>query len=1005
MNTISLNTLLLVFAIVFLTNGTIAQNNQIRNYTLADGLPQSQVYDIVQDEIGYLWVGSQGGGLSSFDGIQFKVWNEKDGLLSNYIQTLQFIDNRLFIGTREGLSIKDKNAFENFKAPQINSILETYNGIILGTNKGLFVYTKSNGLNRVDVSGIGEQTVINDIIFDGTWYWIATNKGLWRCETILKNPSEILKVDEGNFKSLLWHHKKVYAASFYKGIYVFEETLTPEIFPVTRRINKLTLIDANELWIATDISGIVVVHPDQMQILRTISTSNGLSVNHIRTCFKDKQDNIWIASSGGGLYRYFQNDFRHYNTSNGLKGNRVYAVIHFNHAIWASNSEKGLVKIDSLGVHSIANDSITHEVKIKTLTHDNLGNIIAGSDGKGMFFIKETIKDSIVTDSVINFQDIKTIQVKKTNIKQFTVIDGLPSDWIKKTIFHNNALWVATYSNGIAKVEYGKAGYKVTKVFQQREGLTDALINDMSIGPNGKLWFATKSGTIGYIINDKVKNLEEQLPVNVGIGTIIFNNDKLFVGTPGKGIWWSSLNELAFKKLTGDKTLYSDNVYQLLFDAEGHLWVGSERGVDEVTLNDSLEMVDVKHYGRNEGFLGIETCLNAVTKDASNRMWFGAIYGLTSYQSSTVKEKQLKPVVHFENIEVAYKAIDSIAVNSWAKNHTLQLKEDQNHLAFSFRTVDLKHPEAIYYRYQLNNDTWSPWTTENKVTFANLDFGDYTFTVQSRNSVWDKSDPIAFQFHIITPLHKQQWFKQSIYIALGILGLFIIWLFFRRVKQRNKEERARLELENHLLSLEHKALQLQMNPHFIFNVLNGIKAMGADNHERMNETINKFARLLRDTLNNSRTQHITLSQEIITLKSYIDIEQIMTKKSFTYTIQTNLTIDPEEILIPPMLIQPFVENAIKHGILANKKDGELTIVFSNDDEFLYCEIADNGIGIHQSQQQKTNTSHQSMALTVTRERIESLSGKNTLTIEDIGSTNKVKTGTKVSFSIPLLTEY
>ena len=994
MNTISLKTLLLVFAVVFLTNGITAQNNQIRNYTLADGLPQSQVYDIVQDEIGYLWVGSQGGGLSSFDGIQFKVWNEKNGLLSNYIQALQFIDNRLFIGTREGLSIKDKNAFENFKTPQINTFLETYNGIILGTNKGFYVYTKAKGVSLVKVPGISSGTSINDVIYDGNWYWVATNKGLWRCDSILQENSKILKVAEGNFKSLLQHNKKLYAASFYRGIYVYKDSLVPEVFPVAKRINKLSLISANELWIATDIGGIKVMHPDSMDEVRTINTSNGLSVNHIRTCFKDKQDNIWIASSGGGLYRYFQNNFRHYNTNNGLKGNRVYAVTHANQSVWASNSERGLVRIDSLGVHNVQGDSVTYDVKIKTLTKDNFGNVIAGSDGKGLFVINEVIKDSVVTDSVINFQNLKTIQVKKTSIEQITIVDGLPSDWIKKVVYHNGVLWVATYSNGIAKLTYGKAGYTVAKVFQYKDGLTDALINDMNIGPNGKLWFVTKSGTIGYFLNEKIKNLKQKLPVNVGIGTIIFDGNNVFLGTPGKGIWWSSIKEeLVFKKLTGKKTLYSENIYQLLFDKEGYLWVGSERGVDKVTLNDDFEMVDVEHYGRNEGFLGIETCLNAITEDFNNRLWFGGIYGLTSYQGVKVKEKLLKPIVHFENIEVAYKAIDSIAINKWALNHTLKLKEDQN------------HPEAIYYRYKLNDDVWSPWTSENKVTFANLDYVDYTFSVQSRNSVWDKSDPKTFQFHITTPLHKQAWFKQSIYIVLVVIGFLIIWLFFRRLKQRNKEEKERLELENHLLSLEHKALQLQMNPHFIFNVLNGIKAMGTDNHERMNETINKFARLLRDTLNNSRTQHITLDQEIKTLKSYVEIEQIMTKKSFTYAIHTNITIDPEEILIPPMLIQPFVENAIKHGILANKKDGELVITFSNDAEFLYCEITDNGIGIHLSKEQKRNTNHQSMALTVTRERIESLSGKNTLTIEDIGKINSTKTGTKVSFSIPLLTEF
>jgi ligand-binding sensor domain-containing protein/signal transduction histidine kinase len=1010
MNAISFTQLWVVLVLVLLTKGTTAQNNQIRNYTLADGLPQSQVYDIVQDEVGYLWVGSQGGGLSSFDGLQFNVWNERNGLLSNYIQTLQFIGDRLFIGTREGLSVKYKNTFINYEGPQINTMIQTDDGIVLGTNNGLYSYTQTAGISSLPITVFGSQATINDILFDGDWYWIASSKGLWKSKSISAKTAAITKVYEGNFTSLVQYKKRVFAAEFSKGIFLFEgKSATPTVFPIAERINNVSLLNTNELWIATDTSGIVVMHATLLYEIEKIGPAQGLSVKHIRTCFKDRQANIWIATSGGGLYRYFQNNFRHYDKDTGLKGNRVYAVHHDkNDAIWASNSENGLVKIDSLGVHEIENDTSLVGVKVKTLASGRTGRIWAGTDGKGIFIIDEQVRDSIVTNEIIDFQSLNTIQIKETSIEHFSVNDGLPSKWIKKIIIQDQFIWVASYASGIAKIKYGKTGLVVSQVFGSADGIQDLVINDLALDASGALWYATKSGHLGYIYKGQVTHLGAVLEMNVSIGSLIFDSETIYVGTSGKGVWVSNTSRpLTFRKLRGAKDLYSENIYQLLFDDDHHLWVGTERGVDKLVLDKKNEIVDAIHFGRNNGFLGIETCLNAVTKDATGSLWFGTIYGLTKYQPTEGKQILRKPQLNFEDVEVSYKSIDSINLKQWTNNASkiLQLQPTDNNLAFRYRTVDISHPNEIKYRHRLNDAQWSPWSSENKITFASLDYGDYTFEAQSRNMAWQKSDPIRFAFHVDRPLHKKVWFQRLSFIALGVFFVLLVMLFVLRLKKKAAKERQQLELENHLLSLEQKALRLQMNPHFIFNVLNGIKAMGEYDTQKRNTTINKFAKLLRATLNNSRVQHIDLAQEIETLKNYIEVEQIMAPKPFDYAIDIACDIDTEEVLIPPMLIQPFVENAIKHGIMSTNKPGKLKVTFAIVGEFLSCTIEDNGIGIHQAQQNKTNTDHQSMALRVTKERIVSISGKDTLVIEDLGDENETQSGTRVVFQIPLLTDY
>jgi ligand-binding sensor domain-containing protein len=1006
-------TIIVSFLITLLFSiATYAQNDQLRAYTLKDGLPQSQVNAITQDHLGYLWIGTQGGGVARFDGISFTIWNAKSGLGSNYIHALHFHKNTLHIGTRQGLSVRVKNTFKNYKTPRVYDIEVANGATFLATRKGIYSYNPIDGTQKLDCNTTLNNTQINDILFDGTSFWIATRRGLWKTNRLAAD-GNFERVFNSDFKSLTRYKDRIIAASFVEGIFSFgSRSIGFKEVSEVRNINSIQLVNADELWINTTNAGIKRINLTENLAEKSITKRNGLSVYNIRTVFKDRQDNVWIGSSGGGLFKYEKNNFRHYTKNNGLPANRIYALHYLDKTLWISAAESGLAKIDSTGIQQEEETKAYLNEKVKTLTNDKEGRIWAGTEGKGIFIYQKKLRDSLVYDSLSTEKSpYKTIQIPEVYTSTITSDNGLPSDWISNIKIYGSQVWIATYADGIARFQYDHKTQRIynLKTFGSEDGIKDIGIRDLARDETGRVWYATSKGHLGYIKNDKVTHIDAKdvTGSEVTIGTIRFHNYDLYLGTFGKGIWFSTLSkELKFEQLQGKKELYSDNIYQLIFDDNGTLWAGSERGVDQITLDKKNEIQNVIHYGRNDGFLGIETCHNATTKDTEGNLWFGTIYGLTKYAPAASQEQSSKPQLHFENIEVAYQSLDSIDLQAWTNSDKqLQLTEDENDMAFQFRSVDLNNPEAIVYRYKFDDNKWSPWNQESKITFGDLDYGDHTFLAQSRNKDWMESDPIGFQFHVIQPLYKKTWFKNLVWIILGLIIVYIVYSYVKRVKAKNRAIRERLQLENHLLSLEQKALRLQMNPHFIFNVLNGIKAMSRNDITKMDKTINTFAVLLRETLTNSRKDTITLAQEIKTLQNYIEVERLMASKDFSYAIDLNSDLDPEEVLIPPMLIQPFVENAIRHGIMPLQRAGDLKVVFKTDDRFLYATITDNGIGIQQSKQNKPKTDHQSMALQVTKERIESLAGRNTLIIEDVSEKDATLAGTKISFKIPLETEF
>ncbi len=986
-----------------------SQNKQLRAYTLEDGLPQSQVYAITLDGKGYLWVGTQGGGLARFDGNNFMVFNTNNGLASNYIQTIKASGDTLYLGTKKGLSIKVKEIFHNIDCPQVNDILKFGQTVYVLTDNGLYKLLKNRSVEKIELHSNINNSPINDLVFDGNYYWLATSNGLWKLSALHSEAKTIEQLDFNEYIGLALLGSKLFAATFNTGILVIEDQNFEDADLIREpfRINSISIQNSNQLWVATDNKGVIVIDIENYNELFTIKGSNGLSTSHVREVLSDQQGNIWIGTSGGGLYKYYQNNFKHYSTDTGLKGNRIYAVHHQGNELWISNAEAGLMRIDDMGIHNVDLPENFSQVKIKTITSDKNGNIWAGSDGKGILFKGKVQLDSMVLDTLNNRKT--KFPVEHAVTKVFNSETSFPFDWIRKIHIENDTLWAATYSSGIVKFSYNPKldNLNIYKTYSGFEGIEDLYIKDLVKDNYNRLWYATQNGHIGYLKDNEITHLGLVLDQNIAINSIVVQNETVFLGTAGNGVWWSEdSNFSVFKKLKGAKTLSSENVYQLIFDNQGYLWTGSEQGVDKIELSKDHEIIDVYFFGRNDGFLGIETCLNAVDKDSNGHLWFGAINGLTEYQPADINLNLKQPGLFLEDVKVAYKSVDTINLSLWSNsNKVLRLKPDQRQVSFSYKSIDVDHPNGIEYRFKLNDSDWSPWSTHNTQDFSELNYGAHQFNVQSRNYRWLESDPVQFLFHIERPLYKKIWF-QWLLIAVAIVILLVLILYYiKRLKYKNIKEQERLQLENHLLTLEQKALRLQMNPHFIFNVLNGIKAMAPNKPDKMNDTVNSFAILLRETLVNSRKDKISLDQEIKTLKHYIEVERLMAEDPFEYDIILKTDMDVEEILIPPMLIQPFVENAIRHGIIKGSRKGQLKVQFETLKDTLKVTILDNGIGIYNSQQQKPKTDHQSMALKVTRERLESISGKEALKITELKQDNGIVKGTMIEFKLPLETDY
>ena len=640
------------------------------------------------------------------------------------------------------------------------------------------------------------------------------------------------------------------------------------------------------------------------------------------------------------LTNYAQQNIKNITLDDGLPSNTIFDIQQNKIGYLLIATKKGLVQFDG--------DDFTQINKLNTNTIFVKDDIIYAGSENGLF-------------------------IKNKSKEQF-----IKGKRVLKIFFKNNDLFLGTQEGVYHLKNTILEPVKINSI------VDFSIINDIIFHQN-TFYIASNKGLWQIDDLQKPKNIF-RISTDHIVSLLAFQ-DIIVAATSQNGLLL--VNDTSIEK----EILTLENISSIK-KIKNELWVTSKTNGLEIFV---LPSFSFKQKINKYNALATNT-IYSVFNDRQKSTFIASNKGIYTLKNDVESQSFFKPTIYFENLQVNHQNVDSLFLDK-----KVNFSNSENNISITFKTVHLSNPKKVLYRYKLTNN-FSPWSRNNTIQFPNLNAGKYSFEVQSKIDN-NESDIISFSFKIDAPFYKQVWFIFAVVISFLLIGYFYLDFYIKNINKKHKERLDSLKLKNRLLSLEQKSLQLQMNPHFIFNVLNGIKALGNTNKiDELNATISKFSILLRGILNNSRTEEITLQEEITLLKNYIELEQRMSSKTFTYTITSNLNnIDPDEILIPTMLLQPFVENCVQHAFQKNDL-GTIQINFKVEHSFLLCTIIDNGIGIHQSKKRKSTTKHKSVALSVAKERLHILSYKSNFKIDEIIEDTKIK-GTKVSFRIPLKTDY
>ncbi|MFT4602797.1 MAG: hypothetical protein ACI857_002984, partial [Arenicella sp.] len=336
----------------------------------------------------------------------------------------------------------------------------------------------------------------------------------------------------------------------------------------------------------------------------------------------------------------------------------------------------------------------------------------------------------------------------------------------------------------------------------------------------------------------------------------------------------------------------------------------------------------------------------------------------------------------YGRFEVEYDSLGQIPTS-------ITLPYNQNHLTFDFIGINLKDPESVLYEYRLlgANYGWSPLSSTNSATYSSIPPGDYNFELRATNKNFNWTAVESIHITINSPFWKTWWFIILIFISLSGIILLIFRSRIRSIKQ--KQENEKLGFKNRLLFLEQQSLNASMNRHFIFNSLNSIQYyINSSDKRSANKYLSSFAKLIRKNLDSSTANNfiVTLQEEVDRIQLYLSLEKMRFQEKFDYVLDVSSSIDTEGIEIPSMILQPFVENAIIHGVLPLERKGLITVRIFNEFGDIVFEVIDNGTGIDNTLKNKKVSvagDHESKGMEITNRRIEllrKLTGDNLLIV-------------------------
>lgn len=955
-----------------------SQSYNFKQYSVENGLPFIQIFSVFQDDRGYLWTSGYGG-LSRFDGKEFINYSPKNGLANHYVNAVTCCSKgNLWIGTKSGLNefVNEQkfNTYTTKNGLPSNVILslasDKKNSLFIGTDNGLSVFKDSKFETYTGLKGQAIKTILNT---NNIGIVIGTNNGVHILQVDnQKNISTIIPNVDVNCLAVSGATLWVGTA---KGLIKYDVVTKKQIlFEVSNglideNITSLTTDFKGNLWIGTK-TGLMKFNGKQFLYYKISSDANS---NSILCSTIDYEENIWFGTHAG-LFKFRDEGFISFGAHDGLTNSMIFPIARDNNEVlWIGTESGGLFKYENNIFEQKKNIQYVGDT-VNCFLKENDKLWISSNKGLAVYFNKtfHTIKNLPSVKSFKLFKDKKNnywIGITKGIIK-CTIDDNFNASNIKYYTFENTTndsqpwgieednlgqIWVGVYLGGLYKLD----GINFIKM-NDKLGIKDDDVFSIVKTKTGTLYAASLDGV--YQINP------------------------------------STLQTFHFSE---DNGLSSNLVYTLLLtNNDNILWVGTNQGANKINLFEfnNTSTVSMTHYGQADGFKGVE-CNTGSWVDEDGIIWFSTVSGVVRYnpEQYTINDKESK--LSFTGLKLFYS--DTLLENNSVLPH------DYNNISFKYTGICLTNPEKVKYIHKLEgfDKFWSPETAENETRYSSLPPGTYTFKVRSCNNenIWNQG--IEFSFTIEQPIYQRWWF---ILACIGLVISIILIIFRLRLNQIQRKQKVDTEQQIEISKNQLKALRSQMNPHFMFNSLNSIQNFILTNKDdRAVMYLNKFAKLMRMILNNSEKSHITLNEELDAMRLYIELEQMRFQNQFQFKITLSEDIDPDYEQIPTMLIQPYVENAILHGLNPKKDSGLLQIDIRLAGSVMICSIIDNGIGREKSAEMKRNSAkeHKSMAMDITKQRLQILNTMNqsnlSVRINDLKDEKGLPIGTKVDIFIPI----
>jgi len=756
-------------------NITAAQTMPFRSYSIENGLSESVIHSMIQDEMGFIWLGT-GFGLNRFDGVEFKKWYEEDGLPNNRVNALlQSSEDKIWIGTDAGLaylendSIYSPDIFEPVLESVVLSIYEDTDGAIWVATEGngLWKYKTSGEFTNVSTQHGYRHMMARTVVEDSQQViWVGTSEGLF-------------SYDGTNFKK----HRSS------EGI--------PEV-----SINEMKISDSQELWMATD-AGLIKKLGDTVTIY---DAEWGLNDDKLYSLsFVD--DGVWVGSESGASF-FDGNTFENYTSENGLNAKIVYeTMIDREHNVWLGTLGGGANMFLGELFKNYSVDTGLANNMVVGFEEDHLGNIwivtygggIHKYDGKDFEHFSQADglvddKAYVITEDSRNRLWVGTrngISIYENGTFRTIPDDVFPFKWIRD-IYEDESTgeyWIATYNSGV--IRFDGESYEQ---YNTSSGLLSNTVMDIKKDDRGRMIFATYGG-VAILENGTFEHITiaDGLPNN-GVIHVYIDHD----GT----LWFSTFSGIASYDGNSLRAISTDTQsntisYYMLQDEEDRYWVGTNRGIylfnPEQFFSSETQVEQIKSFklfDQNQGLVANELNAGGALVASDHTIWLGTVEGLSHFFPSRIDSNTTPPGIVFEEILMSGQSQNSYSNNVFG--------HDENFLQISYTGLSFSSPSQILYEYRLSGleDEWQ--TTRNRtVRYTSLPPGDYRFRIRAYNADGVRSTSEArFGFVINRPVWQQWWFLAL--IGLAVVGLIVFYYRHFRAKKQIDIERMRVQIASDL---------------------------------------------------------------------------------------------------------------------------------------------------------------------------------------------------------------